>query len=251
MEPSRCARVAGCTHTRACACAHTRTHPQVCATCAPTCVRTGVHTAVLTGVRTGRRPQRRPTSSLAIEPHGSHPLLRLTFAPSPRPCPAHSLEDHRPSPRTPSLPPCLHAPPPSLLALPLSLLLARCSCCSRSRLSFVLSVPPDPALSVPPLSSLHLLVVVLNPVLTVPNHSPKFSPWCGGVVGNWKRGIHGSTKPNMRRLSDASDERIGERIEQESGGTVRRRSVVADAARRWWPARGGRVSCATRRRSPP
>jgi hypothetical protein len=111
--------------------------------------------------------------------------------------------------------------------------------------------PRTPALSVPRCPLCICLLSFLNPVLTAPNHSPKFSPWCGGVVGNWRRGIHGSTKPKLRRLSDASDERIGERIEQGPGGTCRRVSAVADAAKRWWPARGGRVSCATRGRSPP
>jgi hypothetical protein len=179
----------------------------------------------------------------ALQPHSSHPLLRPTFAPAPRPCPAHSLEDHRPSPRTRR---CLHA-----FALLLHLYWRfPCRCFSPLFLLFSFLVclpfspcPRTPALFVPRCPLCICLLSFLNPVVTVPNHSPKFSPWCGGVVGNWRRGILGSIKPNLRRLSDASDERIGERIEQGSGGT--------DTARRWWPARGGRVSCATRRRSPP
>ena len=121
--------------------AHTRAHPQVCARAHPRACAPGVRTAVLTGVRTGRRPQRRPTSSLAVEPHGSHPLLRLTFAPAPRCARRTALEDHRPSPRARRR---LHAFA-LLLHLswrfPLSLLLAVVLC---SRLPSVLSVPPDP-----------------------------------------------------------------------------------------------------------
>jgi hypothetical protein len=106
-----CAHAGAPTGVRTCAPTGVRTGVR---TAVLTGVRTGVRTAVLTGVRTGRRPQRRPTRSLPLSLNAarcsplsiSHPLLRLTFAPAPRPCPAYFLEDHRPSPRTRR---CLHA----------------------------------------------------------------------------------------------------------------------------------------------
>ena len=157
-------RTRGRTHRSA----HVRTHVRA---------HSGAHS-----VRTGRRPQRRPTSSLAIEPRCSPlSISRLPSAatahvrPGSALCPAHL--PRRPSAFTtrPSLPPCLRAPPPSLLALPLSLLLAVVLvvlvlvCLPPS------SCPRTPALSVPRCPLCICLLSFLNPVLTVPNHSPKFS----------------------------------------------------------------------------
>jgi hypothetical protein len=199
-------------------------------------------------MRTGRR-RSAADEIVAVEPQCRSPLsispsaATARIRPTPRLCSAYFLEDHRPSPRTRR---CLHA-----FALLLHLYWRfPCRCFSPLFLLFsfrlppVLSVPPDPCSIRSPLSSLHLLVVVPESRPDSSQPLPQISRWGGGVVGNWRRGILGSTKPNLRRLSSASDERI----EQGSGGTCRR---VSDTARRWWPARGGRVSCATRWRSSP
>jgi hypothetical protein len=144
LERGPCGRDCTCVHP----CAHAGV-PTGARTCAPTRVRT----AVLTGVRTGRRPQRRSTSSFAVELHGSHPLLRLTFARlrgRARLTPSKTIGLHH-APVAVSMP-----PRSSFISPGASLVVAsrRCSCCSRSRLSFVLSVPPDPCSIRSPLSSL-------------------------------------------------------------------------------------------------
>jgi hypothetical protein len=142
--------------------ARTRAHPQVCArahpracaqVCAQRCSRACAQVA-------GR--QRRPTSSLAVEPHGSHPLLRLTFAPAPR-C----------ARRTASKTVALHHAPVavSMPSRSSSISTGAFPCRRFSPLFLLFSFssavcplrapgPPDPCSIRSPLSSLHLLVVV-------------------------------------------------------------------------------------------
>lgn len=139
-------RTRGRTHR----CAHVRTHVR-----AHRCAHSGAHgRAHRSSAAAGDRRARWPLSLAAPSAATAH--VRPGSAPVPGSLPSKTIAftSH------PSISSCLRAPPSSLLALPLSLLLAVVLVVLVLRLPSVLSVPPDPCSIRSPLSSLHLLVVV-------------------------------------------------------------------------------------------